>query len=171
MKVLMKMVFSFGAALCLGVLGCSGVNPRVATKVNREASLTGGLPWNPLEGKVITSWIDSHNSTMATLFGNDVAVQYARSSAQQDYPAGSKLAVVTWGQQEDARWFGGRIPEAPKSVEFVTITLDSSGHRALLYSYEDYEGRPLQRISSQQGSSPPNERAAYLLAQRAAVMP
>ena len=35
------------------------------------------------------------------------------------YPAGSVLALVTWGQREDPHWFGARIPDRPLSVEFV----------------------------------------------------
>lgn len=171
MKVAMKSLISISAALCLGMLGCSATNPRVATKTNDQAYLVGELPWNPLQGKVITSWIGRRDSTMTTMFGNDVAVQYARSSSQPDYPAGSMLTAVTWNQQEDARWFGGKIPAAPKSVEFLTITSDATGPHAAIYRYEDYEGQPLKRISVQQGSVPPNERAAYLLAQRAAVLP
>src|SRR5579872_2869071 len=35
----------------------------------------GSLPWNPLQGSVITSVIDRSSSTMSTLYGNDVAVR------------------------------------------------------------------------------------------------
>ena len=40
---------------------------------------------------------------MYTLFGNDLAVQYAHTNPQHDYPAGSVLSLVTWSQQEDPR--------------------------------------------------------------------
>ncbi len=99
---------------------------------------------------------------MSTLFGNDVAVQYARTNGAMKYPAGAVLSVVTWGQQEDPRWFGGNIPKAPRSVEFVTV--------GSTYSYQRYEGSPLKKVASEDGAAP-NDRAAYLLAQRAAVMP
>ena len=105
---------------------------------------------------------------MSTLFGNDSAVECARTHSRHDYPAGSVLALVTWTEREDPRWFGARIPATPKSVEFVRVSLDAE-HRPL-YSYEDFEGSPLKKISAQE-SSMPNERAAYLLAQPAAVMP
>jgi hypothetical protein len=164
----MKIISCLGALLSLSIMGCTGENPRVVTKVNEGAALTGELPANPLQGKVITSWIDKKNATMSTLFGNDVAVQYARSNPQHDYPAGSALSVVTWSQQEDPRWFGGNIPQAPKSVEFVTVGVTPDQHRT--YSYLDYEGSPLKKISAQDGPTP-SDRAAYLLAQRAAVMP
>jgi hypothetical protein len=156
------------AALLLGVVGCSDeVNPRVKTRLNQDAALTGDLPSNPLQGKVITSWINRQDGTMSTMFGNDVAVQYARTSAEKMYPAGSVLSVVTWGQQEDPRWFGAKIPEKTKAVEIVTMTAPGA------YTYQRYEGLPLKKVVSG-GSGDLDvgvKRGAYLLAQRAAVMP
>jgi hypothetical protein len=158
----LKTLCLLGVAVA-GLAGCSEqTNPRVATRLNEDAALRGALPSNPLQGKVITSWIDKRGSTMSTLFGNDVAVQYARTNGAMTYPAGSVLSVVTWGQQEDPRWFGGKIPQTPKSVEFVTV--------GGTYSYQRYEGSPLKQVASEDTATP-NDRAAYLLAQRAAVMP
>jgi hypothetical protein len=91
-------------------------------------------------------------------------VQYARRNAEIQYPAGSVLSVVTWSQQEDPRWFGGNIPQRARAVEFVTVTGPG------VYSYERYEGSPLKKVASGEDAEP-KERAAYLLAQRAAVMP
>jgi hypothetical protein len=111
------------AALSLGLVGCSDrTNPRVETKLNQDAALVGDLPSNPLQGRVITSWINKRDATMSTLYGNDVAVRYARTSAERMYPAGSVLSVVTWSQQEDPRWFGAKIPQKVESVEFVAVT-------------------------------------------------
>jgi hypothetical protein len=140
------------------------MNPRVETKLNQDAALAGDLPSNPLKGRVITSWINKRDATMSTLYGNDVAVQYARTSAEMQYPAGAVLSVVTWSQQEDPRWFGAKIPQRAKAVEFVTVTGPGA------YSYERYEGTPLKKVASGEGVDS-KERADYLLAQRAAVMP
>ncbi len=49
-------------------------------------------------------------------------------------------------------------------VEFVTVSRHGS------YSYQRYEGSPLKKVANVEGSDP-KDRAAYLLAQRAAVMP
>jgi hypothetical protein len=153
------------AVLTLGLGGCSEkTNPRVATRLNDDAALGGDLPSNPLQDKVITSWIDKKNATMSTLFGNDIAVQYARTNSEMKYPAGSVLSAVTWEQQEDPRWFGGSIPKTTRAVEFVTV----KGPGAIAYSR--YEGSPLKKVASVEGSDP-NDRAAYLLSQRAAVTP
>lgn len=164
----MNKIFFLGAALSIGLLGCTNTNPRVATRLNTGASLTGDLPANPLQWKVITSAINKQDSTMYTLFGNDIAVQYARTNSQHDYPAGSALSLVTWTQQEDPRWFGGKIPSAPKSVEFVTVGTSPDQKRT--YTYEDFEGTPLKKVSTQDGLAP-DSRGAYLVGQRAAVMP
>jgi hypothetical protein len=105
---------------------------------------------------------------MATLFGNDLAVDYARSHSQRDYPAGSVLALVTWTQREDPRWFGANIPDRLKSVEFVTV--GSPPGRPSSFSYEEYEGTPLIKVPAQ-GPAAAKERTAYLLSLRPAVMP
>jgi hypothetical protein len=160
-----RVICLLGAVLAVGLAGCSEkTNPRVETRLNQDAALVGELPSNPLQGKVITSWINKQDATMSTLFGNDVAVQYARTNAGRIYPAGSVLSVVTWSQQEDPRWFGGNIPQRAKAVEFVTVTGPGT------YTYQRYEGSPLKKVASVEGSDP-KDRAAYLLAQRAAVMP
>jgi hypothetical protein len=147
------------------LLGCTRENARVATTLNNSAALVGELPSNPMQGKVITSWVDKQGSTMSTMFGNDVAVHYARTNPDAKYPTGSVLSVVTWSQQEDPRWFGGNIPANAKSVEFVSV-----GPEANAYSYQRYEGTPLKKVAGEDGAVP-NERVAYLLSQRAAVMP
>jgi hypothetical protein len=154
--------------MLIGSIGCTSENPRVTTHLNVSAGLTGELPVDPLQWKVITSAINHQNSTMFTVFGNNAAVTYARTHAQQDYPAGSVVSLVTWSQQEDPRWFGGLIPRAPRSVEFVTVKTGADQHP--VYSYENYEGSPLKKVSAQEGPTPEG-RAAYLLSQRAAVMP
>jgi len=147
------------------LLGCTRENARVVTTLNQEAAVAGELPSNPMQGKVITSWVDKQASTMTTVFGNDVAVRYARTNPEAKYPAGSALSVVTWSQQEDLRWFGGNIPAKAKSVEFVSV-----GTGANAYSYQRYEGSPLKKVAGEDGAAP-NERTAYLLGRRAAVMP
>ncbi|MGA8500453.1 MAG: cytochrome P460 family protein, partial [Candidatus Sulfotelmatobacter sp.] len=133
-----------------------------------SASLVGPLPANPLQWKIITSTIDKADSTMSTLYGNDVAVRYARANSQHNYPAGSVLSLVTWTQREDDRWFGAKIPDRVKSVEFVFVDAAADGRQS--YSYQQYEGAPLTMASEQKGFAP-NDRATYLLTQRAAVLP
>lgn len=167
----MRVTYLLGALFSLGMLGlagCSNPYPPVVATPNKSAVLPGNLPSNPLQERVITSWIDKQNSTMSTLFGNDIAVQYARTSQQQNYPVGSTLSLVTWNQQEDPRWFGAKIPAKIKSVEYVMVKTDAD-HRTS-YTYESYEGSPLKKTAEQENSTP-TPQAQYLLSQRAAVMP
>jgi hypothetical protein len=154
-------------AALLALAGCGAPNSRVVTTWNTSAALTGDIPVDPLQWRIITSGVDPHNSAMFTLFGNDAAIQYSRSSTAGNYPRGSVLALVTWQQQEDSRWFGGSIPAQVKSVEFVAVT--TSGHGDPSNLYRSYEGLPLTETTSQK--SHVDSRAANLSSLRAAVMP
>ncbi len=81
---------------------------------NKAAALPTSLPHQPLAWRAMTMYVDPQNFTTATLYGNDVA-------KAPPYRAGAVLALVTWNQRDDPHWFGGRIPDAPVSVEFVRI--------------------------------------------------
>ncbi len=155
-------------ALPLMLLGCSGQGPNITATINQSASSLGNLPENPLQWRVITSSLNINDSTMSTLYGNDAAVDYARSHAEHDYPSASALSLVTWTQTDDDRWFGAKIPDHVKSVEFVFVKAAADG--STYYSYEKYEGSPLKLLDAQQ-SLKPKDRAASLMALRAAVMP
>ena len=126
-----------------------------------------GLPFNPLRWSVISSSIDNRRRALATLYGNDPAVQTARTSGQQIYPAGSVLSLVTWRQHDDAHWFGATIPDAIESVEFVEVEA-TPDHRPA-YVFEGFEGTLLTpKVLSE---SEREQRIAYILEQRASRMP
>jgi cytochrome P460 len=153
--------------------GCSTsdrVAPIAAT-INENASLSAAeintLPANPLKWRVITSSIDPQNSTMSTLCGNDTAIQYARTNTKHDYPPGSRIALVTWTRRDDPRYFGAKIPDRIKSIEFVLVT-ELPGETNI--TYQKFEGSPLAQTAT---SESPNASpaAAALLNQRAAVLP
>ena len=150
------------------ITGCEKPVPAAITRFNDSAALTGDLPANPLHWQVITSAIDHRDATMYAVFGNDDAIDYARSHSDQNYPSGSILSLVTWSQTEDPRWFGGKTPGNTQSVEFVEIKADAGNSRS--YSYERYAGAPLAKVFSAT-TTEPTDRVAYLLSQRAAVMP
>ena len=168
MKMRVKGIHRVALIFPLALSGCAASEPKISAEFNQAATLVGELPANPLQWRVLSSSIDSTASTMSTLYGNDVAISYARTSAQHDYPAGAVLSLVTWKQAEDLRWFGANLPAQVNSVEFVTIAQTTPGLRS--YSYQKFEGSPLKQSSAEQGTAP-TERAAYLLSQRAAVMP
>lgn len=77
------------------------------------------LKEDPLKWKVITTQIDKKNKTMSTLYGNDIAFQHARHPTAATWPEHAELAMVTWNQKPDERWFGANIPAQIKSIERV----------------------------------------------------
>jgi hypothetical protein len=164
----MKALYLLGMVLSLSIVGCSSHERKISATANRNASLVGDLPANPLQWKVVTSAVNTEDSTMSTLYGNDVAVGYARTNSEHNYPNGSVLSLVTWTQRDDDRWFGAMIPDQAKSVEFVFVGVAADGRP--LYSYQEFEGNPLKRVTAQEGRAL-SDRTAYLLSQRAAVMP
>jgi len=145
-----------------------GTERGAKTRLNRDAEVSGELPYNPLQWEVIASTLNHNDHTLATVLGNDRAIASARKDAAHAYPAGSVLSVITWSQEEDPRWFGGNIPGNVRSVEFVEV--QSGPDRRGTYLYTLYGGSPLRKLVSTEEKSPTG-RAAYILGQRAAVMP
>ncbi len=137
--------------------------PPAGDLFNRQPALSGNLPFQPFQWRLITSSIDKNKSAMSVLCGNDIAVDHARKG--EAYPPGSVLASVTWGQQEDVHWFGGNIPAMVQSVEFVTIG-SSPGNEP---SYQLYEGSPLK--ASTVDADVAKQRLGEILNRRASVMP
>jgi len=139
--------------------------PEPTDLFNRNAALPADLPYQPLQWRVITSFVDHAHGTMSTLYGNDLAVDHARTSPQTSYPPNAVLALVTWQQQEDRHWFGGRIPERVRSVEFVLVKVAADGVPSL--SYTGYEGSPLKKSAGLDWQN----RILAITSLRAAVMP
>jgi hypothetical protein len=162
-------IFGLLAAVVVFVfVGCSQPSARVQTRFNSDAKLKGQLPYDPFSWQVISSTLNENEHTVSLIVGNDRAVRHARTSAVDDYPAGSVICAITWSQQEDPRWFGGHIPHGVRSVEFLEV--QSSPDPSRRYVYSMYTGSPLAKFtSSAQGL--PNGRTGQLLMQRAAVMP
>jgi hypothetical protein len=163
-----KTIQVLAVALLLLLIGCSEPNARVKTRFNRDAEVSGELPYNPLQWKVIASTLNHNDHTLAMVLGNEQAISYARKNASHEYPAGSVLSVITWSQEEDPRWFGGNIPGNVRSVEFLEVQSGPDGGGTYLYSL--YGGSPLRKLVSIEEKSLTG-RAAYILGQRAAVMP
>jgi len=153
--------------LVLILTGCISGRSGVVMQFNDEAALTGDLPVNPLRWGVITCGANPQESTMSTLFGNDIAVRHSRTDSAGGYPPGAVLSFVTWQQQEDGRWFGAKMPARLKSVEFVEFSSSEEGHSTVRYRL--YSGYPLKDVASLEG--PTDARVAHLVSLRAAVMP
>ena len=132
--------------------------------LNDEASLreTDELPENPLLLHAITSSIQSRDSTMSTLYGNDVAFVYAGSHADNHYPDGAVLYEVTWRQQADEQWVGAKIPKKIIMIERVAFAKDGDA------AYAVYEGDPLKKVGNVAGD---DTRMSAICRQRMAVTP
>lgn len=100
---------------------------------NLAAALPASLPYQPLGWNAITLYVDPKLRTTSTLYGNNTAMQAVKARGAEvsapKYSAGAVLALVTWAQRDDPHWFGGRIPGAPVSVEFVQIASADSYRR------------------------------------------
>jgi hypothetical protein len=108
--------------------------------------------------QLITSSIDKNKQTHAVLYGNDIAVQHARSGAAGPYPAGAVLTLATWSQQDDANWFGAKIPDRLQSVEVVKVGAQ--------ITYEDFKA-PAWQSTPASGHA---DRIGYITQLKAAVI-
>jgi hypothetical protein len=150
----MRLLATVCVALLLTTSGCAHTASN-SEAINENAVLPAGLPMDPLRWKVITSSVDATHQKMSTLFGNDLAIASARSG-KPEYAPGSVLSMVTWAQQEDRHWFGARIPKHFETMEIVKVDGKASA------SY--------QRIGTVSAGDD-EARKAYILGQRASVMP
>ena len=162
----MKRITGFSLLILALVVGCTR-KPASTDLFNQDAAIPSGAPIQPLNWRVVTSSIDPVHQTMSTLFGNDAAIESARTPAHTAYPAGSVLALVTWSQREDEHWFGGRIPQRFQSMEIVRVTQGTDGKLAT--TYERLEGTSLQKASDAPADT--EAKKNDILAQRASVMP
>ena len=139
--------------------------------VNNVASvLPSNLPYQPRDWNAITMYVDPKSHTTATLYGNEAAMSKVRPRGSMSkglqgpaYGDGSVLALVTWVQRDDPHWFGGRIPNQVRSVEFVQV--NSTGAKA--YSRFDGAGQPKDRVLAVTEA----ERTAFMLGLSPASMP
>jgi hypothetical protein len=137
---------------------------------NQAAALPSNLPFQPLGWGAITMYVDPKTHTTATLYGNDIAMSTVRSrrptsnlSAGPAYGNGSVLALVTWGQRDDPHWFGGRIPDQVRAVEFVQMS--SAGAK----SYARFDGAGQRQDHA--GTSIGSDRTNFMLALSPASLP
>jgi hypothetical protein len=134
--------------------------------VNSEALLPASLVASPLTWRVIASRVDPLDASMSTLYGNDLAVEHARSQpVTTPYPPGASLSLVVWAQQRDAHWFGAKLPGKARSIETVTTTATGS---TTSYAYQRSFGVPPAQSSAQAADA---ARIAFIVAQQASVMP
>jgi hypothetical protein len=148
----------------LALSACS--QPQVpAGQLNEAASLPTSFDFSKLGLRVLASSVNRRQATMATLYGNDLARQAALEDTGAAQP-GEVLALVTWRQQADPNWFGARIPGALQSLELLRTAPGSAGRPAV--TYQCFIGK---NLTPRTDTLHQQERIAYLLAQKPAVMP
>ena len=139
---------------------------------NRAAALPANLPYQPLGWSAITMYVDPKTLTMAVLYGNGQAMQavQARGATPVNgpkgpaYPPGAVLALVTWAQRDDPHWFGARIPDEVRSVEFVRVAAAGQPSR-----YQSFAGAGL--IEQHATASVAAQRTNFVLGLTPARLP
>lgn len=144
------------------IISCSE-KPKELINMNASIRQSKELKENPLLMHPITSSIQPKDSTMSTLYGNDIAFNYGRSHSDSNYPKGAVLYEVTWKQKPDELWFGGNIPKEIYSVEKISFDTNNSTH------YERFEGNPLSVKATDENSN--DVRKEMILSQPMAVSP
>jgi len=157
----MKYAYILLSALFL--ISCSSKMEDAGT-LNKSASLPAAFNFNKQGWKVITSFINRQQATMSTLYGNEAAFKYATTGASGSYPPGAALALVTWKQQEDKRWYGASIPAELQTLELVTNSSNATA------TYQQYKGAALTPALPAD-SLQENTRIRYILGQKASVLP
>lgn len=127
------------------------------SRADASRSLPIALPYQPLKWDAITMYVDPGAHAMATLYGNQAAAHVLQGSGVKSdgspaYPPGAVLALVTWTQREDPHWFGGRIPDMPRSVEFVESDSQGKPNRYRCYQGPAWEEKRVSTESAAQRS-------------------
>lgn len=127
------------AYLALIFSACGNQAPE-AGLINTQASLPNSLKFEEMGLKVKSSFINKKAGTMSMLYASGPG-------------SGETLVLVTWKQQDDARWFGAKVPGALNTIEIVAAN-----------SYRKYEGGKQVNVEDM-------ARLAYILRQQPSVMP
>jgi hypothetical protein len=120
----------------------------------KAAALPRNLPHDPLGWGAITMYVDPVTHTTATLYGDDSAMKAVaavrHAAGAPPYPAGAILALVTWAQREDPHWFGARIPDVPRSVEYLEVAASKEQSQYRRFAGTDLtEDRAVEAVGAQ----------------------
>lgn len=149
------------ASIVLLLAACTNSNSNTSL-VNDDASLPAPFNFSKQGLKVITSFINKTQGTMATLYGNEAALQAAKTGSAKT-TTGETFALITWKQKADDHWFGANIPGNLQSVEYVKTTQPGN-----TVSYQKFEGKTLVLSTDTLHNQ---ERIKYILSQKASIFP
>lgn len=114
--------------------------------------------------KTITTFINTHNYTTSTLYGNENAYKAMLNSGSINND--KTLVLITWKQKDDPNWFGAKIPGSLVSIETLkTNTTFKDEHNIV---YEFLPGSHSEKIIP---TSDTDKRIKDILTLQPAVMP
>lgn len=159
-RIKMKLIVYIIAAGSIFMAGCKGTTDPDRL-INSKASLPSTFSLSELHQKVITSLINKKAGTMSILYGSE-HFKNATQASNLNVP-GNSFILVTWQQQDDAHWFGARIPGELISAETVKI-----GNHNNFVTYQKFTGRNLRLSADTTGQ---NERIQFILSQKPSIIP
>ncbi|WP_259071468.1 hypothetical protein HDF24_25805 [Mucilaginibacter sp. X4EP1] len=159
----MKVITIISACSLFLLTACSN-NTNTADLLNQKATIPASFNFSQKRLKVIASFINKKEHTMSTLYGNELALNGARTGGEK--VPGEELTLVTWNQQDDVHWFGAKIPAGLKSIEVVKTGLSTQNNGAI--SYSCYEGQALTLNSDTLRNQ---DRVKYIFDQKPSVLP
>ncbi|PTQ96621.1 hypothetical protein C8P68_104106 [Mucilaginibacter yixingensis] len=145
----------------LALIACTPKTPS-GELINQKASLPATFSVSDLHQKVLTAVINKKEHTMSLLYG-DAAAELALKSAIPAQATNFSFTLVTWQQQDDAHWFGARIPGDLISVE----KLAKKGADASLV-YQKLSGKKLTTVTDTTGTA---GRIQFMLSQKVSILP
>lgn len=112
----------------------------------------------------ITSLFNKKAGTMSVLYGNDLALNAAKSENQKHIP-GEIFTLVTSELEPNPCWFGGNINGERKVTETVKVLPAENGIQ-INYEVENNNGDVMKRYGADK-----QQRINFIFDQKAAVFP
>lgn len=149
------------AAVIVIVSGCAQSTP--ADKlINKKASLPTSFSISKLDQRVLSSYINTNDSTTSVLCGDALAAQVLQSN-EPSAALSFSFTLVTWHQQADPHWYGANIPGDLISVEQLS---KKSANSPL--AYQKLSGKMLKSVADTTGNA---HRIYFILKQKPMILP
>ena len=114
--------------------------------------------------KPITSFLSKKLNTVSILFGNQLALESAKTG--RVHQSGEVFTLVTWNQQNKEFWYPALINGRIKSIEVVKLSLSNNQIR---HEYKLVKGAVPSNNSHIRFSK--RERIDFILSHKASVYP
>lgn len=132
---------------------------------NDAAALPQSFDFSKMHLKTISSVINPATRTTSTLYGDTSALSSLKMS--DSARGGEKtLVFITWKQQEDARWFGARIPAGLQMIEVLKTNTGFKDQGQVVYQRYDEKG-----VAKNTDNNEQQNRVRFISSIKPAVMP